>query len=339
MVRGKDITPLLEVKDLRMHYGLASGQVLKAVDGVTFSVRRGDKLGVVGESACGKTSLLMTIQGLLPENARILGGQIFFEGRDLLSYSPKEWMDVRWKKMSMIFQAAMNALDPVYRVGKQLKDVYRLHYSCTDEEAAKKVESLFKLTGLPPSRMESYPHQLSGGMKQRAIIAMSLLCDPDLIIADEPTTGLDVIIQDQIMREISSLIDQLGLSMLLISHDVSVVTEVCNRILVMYGGKVAEMGEIKQVFAEPAHPYTIGLLEAFPSIRGEIKDLAALPGSPPNLADDLVGCRFAPRCPRREAVCEKEDPPGSELGEDHVAFCFFAKDPNVRRIQFGERLD
>ncbi len=338
MTLGKD-TPLLEVRNLRMYYGLASGQVLKAVDGVTFSMRRGEKLGVVGESACGKTSLMMTIQGLLPENARILGGQILFEGKDLLSFSPRQWMDVRWKKMSMIFQAAMNALDPVYRVGKQLKDVYQLHYPCEDTNAIRKVENLFRLTGLPPSRMKSYPHQLSGGMKQRAIIAMSLLCDPDLIIADEPTTGLDVIIQDQIMREISSLIDQLGLSMLLISHDVSVVTEVCNRIMVMYGGKVAEMGDIKRVFAEPAHPYTIGLFEAFPSIRGATKNLAALPGFPPNLADDLVGCRFAPRCPCKAAVCEREDPPELELGEDHVAFCFFAKDPNVRRIRFGGQSD
>lgn len=329
-------TALLEVVDLRMHYVLASGKVLKAVDGVTFSMNRGDKLGLVGESACGKTSLAMTIQGLLPENARILGGKVLFEENDVLLFSEKQWRDFRWKKQSMIFQAAMNALDPVYRVGKQLNDVYRLHNKCSEEEATKKVASLFKLTGLPASRMRSYPHQLSGGMKQRVIIAMSLLCNPGLIIADEPTTGLDVIIQDQIMREIISLIDKLGLSMLLISHDVSVVTEVCNKILVMYGGKVTELGDIGEVFEKSAHPYTIGLFEAFPSIRGPIKSLAALPGSPPNLADDLMGCRFAPRCPRKEVMCEREDPPAVKLSENHVAFCHFATDPNLRNIKFGE---
>ena len=236
----------------------------------------------------------------------------------------------------MVFQAAMNALDPVYRIGKQLGDVYKLHRKCSPEEAAEHVKNLFKLTGLPVSRLNSYPHQLSGGMKQRVIIAMSLLCNPDLIIADELTTGLDVIIQDQIMREIISLVDQLRLSMLFISHDVSIVTEVCNRILVMYGGKVAEFGDIGDVFAKPSHPYTIGLFEAFPSIQGPIKGLAALPGAPPNLVDDLVGCRFAPRCPRKEDLCENEDPQPVELSEDHVAFCHFAKDPNLKNIRFDE---
>lgn len=327
---------LLEVEDLRMHYRLVSGAVLKAVDGVTFSIKRGDKLGLVGESGCGKTSLAMTILGLLPENARILGGKILFEGSDVLGFSTKQWRDFRWEKVSMVFQAAMNALDPVYRVGKQLSDVYKLHRECSREEAMEHVKGLFKLTGLPVSRMSSYPHQLSGGMRQRVIIAMSLLCNPSLIIADELATGLDVIIQDQIMREIVSLIDQLGLSMLLVSHDVSIVTEVCNKILVMYGGRLVEYGYIGDVFAKSSHPYTIGLFEAFPSIRGPIKDLVALPGAPPNPADDLVGCRFAPRCPRKEALCENVDPPAVELGENHVAFCHFAKDPNLKNIRFGE---
>jgi peptide/nickel transport system ATP-binding protein len=328
--------PLFEVKDLQMYYKLASGRVLKAVDGVTFSIYRGEKVGLVGESACGKTSLAMTILDLLPENAKIMGGSILYEGNDLKSFSIKQWRDFRWEKVSMIFQAAMNALDPVYRVGKQLCDVYQLHCKCSKAEAVNRVESLFKLTGLPVSRMHSYPHQLSGGMRQRAIIAMSLLCNPGIIIADEPTTGLDVIIQDQIMREISLLIEQLGLSMLLISHDISIVAEVCNKILIMYGGRVSEWGDIRQVFANPSHPYTIGLIEAFPSIRGSIKSLAALPGVPPNLADDLVGCRFAPRCPRREMLCEKEEPPAAQLGENHMAFCHFASDPDLKNIRFGE---
>ena len=329
-------TTVLEVQDLRMYYRLASGAVLKAVDGVTFSIKRGDKLGLIGESGCGKTSLAMTLMGLLPENASIPGGRIFYEGEDVLSFSPEQWRAFRWEKVSMVFQSAMNALDPVYRVGKQLSDVYRLHRKGSREEALKHVESLFKLTGLPVSRIRCYPHQLSGGMKQRAIIAMSLLCNPGLIIADEPTTGLDVIIQDQIMREIISLIDQLGLSMLLVSHDVSVVTEACNRILVMYGGKVAEYGDILDVFENPGHPYTIGLLEAFPNIQGPIKGLAALPGSPPNLAQDLVGCRFAPRCPRKEALCDDEDPPEAKLHGNHVAFCHFAGDPGLKSINYRE---
>jgi oligopeptide/dipeptide ABC transporter ATP-binding protein len=329
-------TTLLEVRNLRMHYRLLSGAVLKAVDGVTFSIKRGDKLGLIGESGCGKTSLAMTLMGLLPENAFISGGRIVYGEEDVLSFSPEQWRQFRWKKVSMVFQSAMNALDPVYRVGKQLTDVYRLHRKCSAEDALKHVESLFRLTGLPVSRLTCYPHELSGGMKQRVIIAMSLLCNPSLIIADEPTTGLDVIIQDQIMREIVSLIDQLGLSMLLVSHDVSVVTETCNRILVMYGGKVAEYGDILDVFDNPSHPYTMGLLEAFPNIHGPVKGLAALPGSPPNLAQDLVGCRFAPRCPRKEPLCEKKDPPEERLPGNHVAFCHFTGDPGIRRVSYGE---
>ncbi len=327
---------LLEVQDLRMYYRLVSGAVLKAVDGVTFSIKRGDKLGLIGESGCGKTSLAMTLMGLLPKNAFIWGGNILYDGEEVLSFSPKQWREFRWEKVSMVFQSAMNALDPVYRVGKQLSDVYRLHCKCSQEDAMKHVESLFKLTGLPVSRIRCYPHQLSGGMKQRVIIAMSLLCNPSLIIADEPTTGLDVIIQDQIMREIVSLIDQLGLSMLLVSHDVSVVTEACNRILVMYGGKAAEYGGIADVFDHPSHPYTIGLLEAFPNIRRPIKGLAALPGAPPNLAEDPNGCRFAPRCPRKEALCESEDPPEVVLYGNHVAFCHFAQDPEMKNVRYGE---
>jgi len=332
-------TSLLEIENLRMYYRLASGAVLKAIDGVTFSMKRGDKLGLVGESGCGKTSLAMTILGLLPENARVFGGKILFEGDDVLGFSTRQWKDFRWKKVSMIFQAAMNALDPVYRVGKQLSDVYRLHHECPKEEAMEHVKSLFKIMGLPVSRMNSYPHQLSGGMKQRVIIAMSLLCNPSLVIADEMTTGLDVIIQDQIMREISSLIEQMGLSILLVSHDVSLVTEVCRKILVMYGGKMAEYGDIGDVFFEPSHPYTIGLINAFPSIRGPNKSLEALPGAPPNLATNLAGCRFAPRCPRREGLCEKEDPPAVQLSDNHMSFCYFAKDPNLKNIRFGEISD
>jgi oligopeptide/dipeptide ABC transporter ATP-binding protein len=326
---------LLAVQDLRMYYRLVSGATLKAVDGVTFSIKKGDKLGLIGESGCGKTSLAMTLMGLLPENACIPGGSILYEGEDLLSFSPKQWREFRWEKMSMVFQSAMNALDPVYRVGNQLSDVYRLHRKCSKEDAIKHIEDLFKLTGLPLSRIRSYPHQLSGGMKQRVIIAMSLLCNPSLIIADEPTTGLDVIIQDQIMREIASLIDQLGLSMVLVSHDVSVVTETCNKILVMYGGKVGEYGDITDVFAKPSHPYTIGLLKAFPNIRGPIKGLAALPGTPPNLSEDLAGCRFAPRCPRKEALCENEDPPEVQLAGNHVSCCHFAEDPELKNVDYS----
>jgi len=330
---------LLEVYNLRMHYRLVSGATLKAVDGITFSIKRGDRLGLVGESGCGKTSLAMTLIGLLPGNASVQGGSILFDGEDILRFSQKQWREFRWEQVSMVFQAAMNALDPVYRVGKQLSDVYRLHRQCSKEDAMKHVQSLFKLTGLPSSRIRSYPHQLSGGMKQRAIIAMSLLCNPSLIIADELTTGLDVIIQDQIMREIVSLIDRLELSMLLVSHDVSVVAETCNKILVMYGGKMAEYGDLVDVFDNPRHPYTLGLLEAFPNIRGPIKGLAALPGTPPNLAKDLTGCRFAPRCPRREALCENEDPPEIELAGNHVAFCHFADDPEMKYSKNGKSIE
>ena len=332
-------SPLLEVNDLRVHYRLAHKNVLKAVDGVTFSMNRGDRLGLVGESGCGKTSLAMACLGLLPNNAQDIGGKINFEGRNIAGFSEKEWRQLRWKKISMVFQAAMNALDPVYRVRKQLSDVYRLHHKCSREEEKRHIEKLITLTGLPIKLLNNFPHQLSGGMKQRVIIAMSLICNPSLIIADEPTTGLDVIIQDQIMREILDLLKQFALSMILISHDISIVIEVCNKVMVMYGGKMVEFGDIFQVFDHPSHPYTIGLFRSFPSIRGPIKKLESVPGTPPNLADNLVGCRFYPRCPRREELCKHEDPPVVEINKDHMACCHFAKDPDLKNIKFGELSD
>ena len=332
---GNRNTRLLEVENLRMYYSLLSGDHLKAVDGVSFFIDPGDKLGLVGESGCGKTSLCMTLMGLLPENAEVLSGRILFEVDDVLHFIEKEWRAFRWERVSMVFQAAMNALDPVYRVGKQLCDVYRLHRKCSKDEAREQVERLFRLTGLPASRMRSYPHQLSGGMKQRVIIAMSLLCNPSLIIADEPATGLDVIIQDQILNELVALIDQLGLSMILITHDVSIVTEVCNRMLVMYGGRIAEVGDVIEVFRRPSHPYTIGLLNTIPSIKGPIQSVSPLPGFPPNLAEDRKGCPFAPRCPIKDEICEKEDPIPVEVEENHVSSCFFATDFRLKDIRFG----
>ena len=327
---------LLEVKDLRMYYRFANGSILKAVDSVSFSIDRGDRLGLVGESGCGKTSLAMTMLGLFPGNALLFGGEIFFEGRNVLDFSPQEWRRYRWAKVSMIFQAAMNALDPVYRVGKQLTDVYRLHNkSASRKEAIKHVKSTFRLAGLPESVFRNYPYQLSGGMKQRVCIAMSLLCNPRLIIADELSTALDVIIQGQIMHEITGIVDTLGLSMILVSHDVSIVAEVCNKIMVMYAGKLVEFGNIVEVFEKPGHPYTVGLFGSFPSIKGPIKPLVGVPGRPPSLMDDSNVCKFVQRCPRREVICENHDPPGVSLGDDHVAYCHFAVDPDMKRVRYG----
>ncbi len=312
---------LLEVSDLTMHYKTRAGWV-QAVDGVSFSLNRGKSVGLVGESGCGKTSLAMSLLKLLPSNAMIKGGQIRFDGTDLVPLSEDQMRKYRWAHISMVFQAAMNSLNPVYTIRDQIAEAIKYHTPMSEADAWRKIAALFEFAGLDPSVMNQYPHEYSGGMKQRAVIAMALACDPDIIIADEPTTALDVIVQDRILKRMDSIRTEFDMAMIYISHDIAVIAEVSDRIGVMYAGKMMEMADAFTIFKKPKHPYTFALMSAFPSVRGEKHELVELPGEPPNLISPPSGCRFHPRCPQATAVCTEKEPPFSEVDPEHFCACW-----------------
>ncbi len=312
---------LLEVQDLSIGYRTKKGY-LQAVDGLSFVLEEGTSLGFVGESGCGKTTVGMALMGLLPPNGSVSKGRIVFEGRDLLKMGEEEMRRIRWRKIAMIFQAAMNALNPVKRVDKQIVEAILTHDSQKDEEEAmKEVEGLFQLVGVPVERMRDYPHQYSGGMKQRAIIAMALACKPRLIIADEPTTALDVIVQDQILAETRNLQREFGISIIFISHDIAIVAEVCHDIGIMYAGQLVEYGPRDKVFESPGHPYTRALLASYPTLTGDKKRLTPIPGETPNLIHPPEGCRFCDRCPGAKGQCKKESPEWIEISPGHRSLC------------------
>ena len=415
--------PLLALKGLRVYFRIMKGTV-KAVDGVSFELKRGETMGLVGESGCGKTTTAFAITRLLPNNGDIVGGQIKFNemvvGRAHLATEVAEalkrptWAEeiqailagheadlaalaqgvavidadeaisreavllqslravalpgtpatpefqtalqaivdtelkgfsaarrrrriekdidrrmntIRWSQISMIFQSAMNAFNPVYRVGDQIAEALLTHFpEMTKDQARDRVLQLFDLVGIDRSRVDGYPHEFSGGMRQRSMIAMALACNPQLLIADEPTTALDVIMQDRILAEIRDLQRELNIAMIIITHDISVVAEVAEKIGIMYGGKMFEYGNIREVFERPANPYTIGLMSAFPSIKGDRRRLRAIPGSPPDLSDPPSGCRFHPRCRFAQEICRAQDPPMIEVAPGHVSLCHFAKE-------------
>tara|TARA_Y100000996_G_scaffold331697_1_gene267942 strand:- start:43 stop:1014 length:972 start_codon:yes stop_codon:yes gene_type:complete len=294
---------LLEVKNLSMHYDTLEGNV-NAVKNVSFNVNSGESFGLVGESGCGKTSVAMTLLQLQPENSVITEGSIKLDGKELIGLSENDLRKVRWDSISIVFQGAMNAWNPVIKIGEQIREAMREHYpQNSKQENINKINELFKMVGLDESISERFPHELSGGMKQRAVIALALSCDPKIIIADEPTTALDVVIQDQILNEIKKVQDLLGLSLIYISHDIAVIAEMTDKIAVMYAGSIVEMGPTKNVFTSPKHSYTRALLDSTPSIKGEKKKLRSLDGEPPSLIDKIAGCSFAPRCPDREISC------------------------------------
>ncbi len=312
---------LLEVENLSIGYHSQKGYI-HAVEDVSFSLEAGKSLGFVGESGCGKTTLGMALMRLLPPNGVIGEGRMLFEGKDLLKKSDEEMREIRWKKVAMIFQAAMNALNPVHRIEDQIAEAILAHDPMhSKEEAMKQVEDLFVFVGIPKDRMRDYPHQYSGGMKQRAIIAMALACRPTLIIADEPTTALDVIVQDQILKEIKRLQDIFKISIIFISHDISVVSDFCDDIGVMYAGQLVEYGDRLEVFSSPVHPYTKALLSSYPTVTGEKYKLEPIPGEPPNLINPPSCCRFCDRCPSAGVLCKTESPVWLEITPTHRALC------------------
>jgi peptide/nickel transport system ATP-binding protein len=313
---------VLEVKNLTMRYLTRRGPVY-AVDDVSFHVGRGELVGLVGESGCGKTSLALSLLKLLPDNARIMGGEILLNGTDLVPLTYEEVRAFRWRHISMVFQAAMNALNPVYRVEDQILEAMRLHRpELDDQEMDYKIDTLFELVGLDPSVKEQYPHQYSAGMRQRAIIAMSLSCDPDIIVADEPTTALDLIVQDSLLKKVREIQRRLNMAMIYISHDLAVVAEVSQRVGVMYAGHLVEMASTESIFQRPIHPYTIGLLSALPNVVGEKIELVQLPGEPPDLLSPPPGCRFHPRCRHTTEICETKVPEFREHDDGHSAACW-----------------
>jgi peptide/nickel transport system ATP-binding protein len=313
---------ILQVRDLTMHYHTRVGDV-SAVDNVSFELKQGHSLGLVGESGCGKSSVAFSLIRLLPENAKMIGGSVVLNGQDILSLEEKELLKVRWKGISMVFQAAMNALDPVYRVQDQIVEALQTHFKGLGRaEALDRVRELFRLVGLDPKLMDRYPHEFSGGMRQRAIIAMALACEPQVLIADEPTTALDVIVQDRILRELRCIQKKLNMGMIYISHDIAVIAEVSDTIGVMYAGRMAELASAVDIFERPLHPYTDALMKAFPSIEGEKQDLKTLPGEPPDLLNPPSGCRFHPRCQSMTDKCTQIQPPFERLDSGHHVACW-----------------
>ncbi len=318
--------PLLEVEGLVMHYTTSQGEVY-AVDDVSVTLRQGEALGLVGESGCGKTSLALALLRLLPENGRIVRGRILFDGIDLVALSEEEMRRRRWSDIAMVFQGAMNAWNPVYTIARQIEEAMRAHEvgaAMTRRAARVRIGELFELVGLPPRMMDRYPHEYSGGMRQRAIIAMALSCDPKIIIADEPTTALDVIVQDRILKELKRIQRDLDMSIIYISHDIAVIAEVADRIGVMYAGKLVELGDTTSVFGRPRNPYAWSLLTSTPSIRGPRRPLAPLVGEPPDLMHPPSACRFHPRCPLATDRCREEEPPLAAIPdrEDQQAACW-----------------
>lgn len=316
------IDTILQLDDLTMHYTTRAGEVA-AVDNVSLALRQGESFGLVGESGCGKTSVAISLLKLLPDNAFIKGGRILFKDTDLAPLSEEQMRKFRWRHISMVFQAAMNSLNPVYKVGDQIIEAMNAHLdNLSYEESRERVAELFKLVALDPKLMDQYPHEYSGGMRQRAVIAMALACHPDLIIADEPTTALDVIVQDNLLREMRELQQQLGMSMIYISHDIAVIAEVSERMGVMYAGRIAELASAMEIFHHPIHPYTAALMSAFPSIVGPKRALTTLPGEPPDLLHPPSGCRFHPRCPYITEICQEQVPEFRDHGGGHFAACW-----------------
>ncbi len=313
------------MKDLAVDFETTAGAV-HAVRGASFELGKGQALGLAGESGCGKTTTALAVMRLLPYNGRIQNGSIRFDGRDLVRLSDRSMQKVRWKDISIVFQGAMNSLNPVQRVGKQIAEPIILHEGVDEEHAMKRVHELLELVGISRKRASEYPHEFSGGMRQRAMIAMALACNPQLVIADEPVTALDVMIQAQILELLERLRRELNLSMILISHDLSVLAETCDRVAIMYAGKIVEFGTKMDVFTDPKHPYTQGLVGAFPDIRGPRRMPEPIFGDVPSLITPPGGCAFHPRCKFAFDRCRSEEPSLIEVTPGRFTACFLYSD-------------
>lgn len=328
---------LLNIQGLTVEYHAVSG-IYRAVEDLSFSLERGKSLGIVGESGCGKTTAMLALMRLLPEDGRIVAGQVLLDGIDLLQLNPSEMREYRWRNISMVFQGAMNALNPVRTVGAQIAEAIRRHDTVPRGETREEVCRLLDLVGVSRSRGDQYPHQYSGGMRQRGMIAMALACRPQVIIADEPTTALDVMIQAQILDLLRSLQNELGLSIIIVTHDLGVVAEICDDVLVMYGGKLAEYAPSEIIYQAAVHPYTRKLLSAFPDIKNPKDKLSSIPGHPPALNNLPLGCRFEPRCDLAQGFCSLEIPRTLELTPGHFVRCLRAQENRtyaVRRKNTG----
>lgn len=316
--------PILQVKNLKTYY-YSQKTTVAAVDGVDFSLKKGSVLGIVGESGCGKSTVARSLVGLLDHaNSRTVAGSVIFDGRDVLQMDKEELRQIRGKRISMIFQDPFVSLNPVYTIKDQIYEVLKVHENLPKAQAEERVLELLRLVGIPHPelRLNSYPYQLSGGMQQRVMIAIALACQPEILLADEPTTALDVTVQAQIMELISQLKEEREMSIILISHNMGIIAEMCDQMLVMYGGVVVEEGSCKQIFAAPKHPYTIGLLGAIPSVVVDKEELDSIPGIVPKLTPPVVGCRFASRCAYANDRCRAQEPPIFPVEEGHGARCW-----------------
>jgi peptide/nickel transport system ATP-binding protein len=316
--------PLLSVRDLCVDYVTDEGPV-RAVDRVSFDLERGEILGVAGESGCGKSTVAQALLRILPPPAVITGGTARFEGRDLLALGEDELRELRWKRISMVFQSAMDALNPVVPVGAQICDTLHAHREVSARVARARAAELLERVGLPAGTIDAYAHQLSGGMRQRLGIAIALALEPSLVILDEPTTALDVIVEREILEHIRALQRELGFAVLFITHDLSRMLQVSDRVAVFYAARLAELAPAGELRRAPRHPYTQGLLRAFPSVRGGTVELASIPGTPPSLSDPPPGCRFHPRCPLAVDLCRTREPELRRLAPGHSAACHLAE--------------
>ncbi|GLC30813.1 ABC transporter ATP-binding protein [Clostridium omnivorum] len=325
---------ILEIKNLHTSFKTRAGEV-KAVRGVSFNLEKGQALGIVGESGSGKSITMMSVMKLLAENGLIKDGEILFEGKDLAKFSDKEMEKIRGNEIGMIFQDPMTSLNPVFTIGEQLVEHVIKHKKVSKAEADKIALDMLKLVGIPSpeKRMKQYPHEFSGGMRQRAMIAMSLVCSPKLLIADEPTTALDVTIQAQILELMKDLKNKLGMAIILITHDLGVVADLCTRINVMYGGILVETGSTRDIFYNPKHPYTWGLLRSIPNPKLKTKErLKPIDGTPPDLLKPPAGCPFAPRCEYAMKICMTQMPESFEVGLNHNAACWL-NHPKAPRVK------
>jgi len=315
---------ILEVKDLELHYFTQKG-VVKAVDRLSFHLKKGETLGVVGESGCGKTTMATALLKMPTPPGRIVGGQILLDGDDIMPLSESEIRRrVRWERISMVFQGAMNCLTPVYTIEKQMRETLQQHRQMDKAETAERMRKYLNLVGLSDDILKRYPHELSGGMKQRVVIATGLFLEPKVVICDEPTTALDVVVQAEIINLLKSLKEELGLSFIFITHDLSIEAEVSDRIMVMYAGRAVEIGTNEQIYGPQgsAHPYTQRLLGATPRLHEEVKELSFIPGTPPDLLDPPSGCRFHPRCPVVMERCPHDDVWVREVEPEHMVACW-----------------